>query len=145
MLSGETAAGQYPLEAVNTMATIAARTEKDINYRAAFLQREDGPASSNITDAISHATCTTALDIGAAAIIPISKSGRTARMVSKYRCSVPIIACTPDEVTYRQLALSWGWCRCSAPSRGIPTPSLPPPSSPPWSRATFCGTGTWWC
>ena len=90
MLSGETAAGQYPLEAVNTMATIAARTEKDINYRAAFLQREDGPASSNITEAISHATCTTALDIGAAAIIPISKSGRTARMVSKYRCSVPI-------------------------------------------------------
>ena len=118
MLSGETAAGQYPLEAVNTMATIAARTEKDINYRAAFLQREDGPASSNITEAISHATCTTALDIGAAAIIPISKSGRTARMVSKYRCSVPIIACTPDEVTYRQLALSWGVVPVLCPQQG---------------------------
>ena len=108
MLSGETAAGKYPLEALNTMATVAARTEKDINYRKRFRAVDAGPASSNITDAISHATCTTALDIGAAAIIPISKSGRTARMVSKYRCSIPIIACTTDEVSYRQLALSWG-------------------------------------
>ena len=108
MLSGETAAGQYPLEALKTMATIAERTEKDINYRGRFRQRDNGPASSNITDAISHATCTTALDIGAAAIIPISKSGRTARMVSKYRCSTPIIACTTDQVTYRQLAITWG-------------------------------------
>lgn len=108
MLSGETAAGMYPLEALTTMSTIAERTEKDINYRGRFRQRDNGPASSNITDAISHATCTTAMDIGAAAIIPISKSGRTARMVSKYRCSIPIIACTTDEVTYRQLAISWG-------------------------------------
>ncbi len=108
MLSGETAAGQYPVEALRTMATIAERTEKDINYRSRFRQRESGAVSSNITDAISHATCTTAMDIGAAAIIPISKSGRTARMVSKYRCSIPIIACTTDETTYRQLAISWG-------------------------------------
>lgn len=108
MLSGETAAGKYPLEAVKTMATIAERTERDINYRGRFLARDDGAASSNISDAISHATCTTALDIGAAAIIPISKTGRTARMVSKYRCSIPIIACTTDETAYRQLALSWG-------------------------------------
>ena len=108
MLSGETAAGQYPLEALKTMATVAERTERDINYQARFRRRDSGPVTSNITDAISHATCTTALDIGAAAIIPISKSGRTARMVSKYRCSIPIIACTTDEVSYRQLALSWG-------------------------------------
>ena len=104
MLSGETAAGQYPLEA----ATVAERTERDINYQARFRRRDSGPVTSNITDAISHATCTTALDIGAAAIIPISKSGRTARMVSKYRCSIPIIGCTTDEVTYRQLAITWG-------------------------------------
>ncbi len=108
MLSGETAAGKYPLEALNTMATVAARIEKDIDYREWFRRQDAGQASSNITDAISHATCTTALDIGAAAIIPISQSGRTARMVSKYRCSIPIIACTTDEFTYRQLALSWG-------------------------------------
>ncbi len=108
MLSGETAAGQYPLEALKTMATVAERTERDINYQARFRRRDSGPVTSNITDAISHATCTTALDIGAAAIIPISKSGRTARMVSKYRCSIPIIGCTTDEVTYRQLAIPWG-------------------------------------
>ena len=108
MLSGETAAGQYPLEALKTMATVAERTERDINYQARFRRRDSGPVTSNITDAISHATCTTALDIGAAAIIPISKSGRTARMVSKYRCSTPIIACTTDQVTYRQLAITWG-------------------------------------
>lgn len=108
MLSGETAAGQYPLEALKTMATVAERTERDINYQARFRRRDSGPVTSNITDAISHATCTTALDIGAVAIIPISKSGRTARMVSKYRCSIPIIGCTTDEVTYRQLAITWG-------------------------------------
>ena len=108
MLSGETAAGQYPLEALKTMATVAERTERDINYQARFRRRDSGPVTSNITDAISHATCTTALDIGAAAIIPISNSGRTARMVSKYRCSIPIIGCTTDEVTYRQLAITWG-------------------------------------
>ena len=108
MLSGETAAGKYPLEALRTMATVAERIERDIDYRKRFLRRDDRHAHSNITDAISHATCTTALDIGAAAIIPISKTGRTARRVSKYRCDIPIIACTTDETAYRQLALSWG-------------------------------------
>ena len=108
MLSGETAAGKYPLEALRTMATVAERIERDIDYRKRFLRRDDHHAHSNITDAISHATCTTALDIGAAAIIPISKTGRTARRVSKYRCDIPIIACTTDETAYRQLALSWG-------------------------------------
>lgn len=107
MLSGETAAGKYPVEAVKTMATIAERVETDIDYRKRFRNRED-ETSPSITDAISHATCTTAHDLGAAAIIPVSKSGRTARMISKYRPAVPIIACTISEYTYRQLALSWG-------------------------------------
>ncbi|MEG1687187.1 MAG: pyruvate kinase, partial [Angelakisella sp.] len=107
MLSGETAAGSYPVEAVKTMATIAERVENDIDYRKRFRNRED-EASPSITDAISHATCTTAHDLHAAAIIPVSKSGRTARMISKYRPAVPIIACTSNECTYRQLSLSWG-------------------------------------
>ncbi|MEG0943510.1 MAG: pyruvate kinase [Angelakisella sp.] len=107
MLSGETAAGKYPIEAVTTMATIAERVEADIDYRKRFRNRED-ETSPSITDAISHATCTTAHDLEAAAIIPVSKSGRTARMISKYRPAVPIIACTSNEFTYRQLSLSWG-------------------------------------
>lgn len=107
MLSGETAAGKYPIEAVKTMATIAVRVEADIDYRKRFRNRED-ETSPSITDAISHATCTTAHDLEAAAIIPVSKSGRTARMISKYRPAVPIIACTSNDYTYRQLALSWG-------------------------------------
>ena len=82
MLSGETAAGKYPVEAVRTMASIAERTESDIDYRQQFRDRGD-EVSASITDAISHATCTTAHDLGAAAIISVSKSGRTARMVSK--------------------------------------------------------------
>lgn len=107
MLSGETAAGKYPIEAVTTMATIAERVENDIDYRKRFRNRED-ESSPSITDAISHATCTTAHDLQAAAIITVSKSGRTARMISKYRPGVPIIACTSNELTYRQLSLSWG-------------------------------------
>lgn len=107
MLSGETAAGKYPVEAVRTMATIAERVENDIDYRKRFHNRGE-ESSPSITDAISHATCTTAHDLQAAAIIPVSKSGRTARMISKYRPGVPIIACTASEYTYRQLSLSWG-------------------------------------
>lgn len=107
MLSGETAAGKYPVQAVRTMATIAERVEDDIDYRKRFRNRED-ESSPSITDAISHATCTTAHDLHAAAIISVSKSGRTARMISKYRPAVPIIACTSNEATYRQLSLSWG-------------------------------------
>ncbi len=107
MLSGETAAGRWPVEAVRTMATIAQRIEQDIDYVKRFKARQE-EASLSITDAISHATVTTAHDLGAAAIIPVSKSGRSARMVSKYRPGVPIIACTTNEFTYRQLNLSWG-------------------------------------
>ena len=107
MLSGETAAGKYPVEAVHTMASIAERTESDIDYRQQFRDRGD-EGSASITDAISHATCTTAHDLGASAIISVSKSGRTARMVSKYRPGIQIIACTSDVTTYHQLSLSWG-------------------------------------
>ncbi len=107
MLSGETAAGAHPVEAVRTMAIIAARAERDINYRQRFIKR-DSSDLPDVTNAISHATCTTAYDLNATAIIPISKSGNTARMVSKYRPDIPIIACTFDPVSYRQLSLSWG-------------------------------------
>ena len=107
MLSGETAAGAYPVEAVRTMARIACRTEQDINYKKRFSEHEmsDMP---NVTNAISHATVTTAHDLGAAAIITVTKSGATSRMVSKYRPACPIICCTTSEITRRQANLSWG-------------------------------------
>ena len=107
MLSGETAAGNYPVEALRTMVKIAARTERDINYTARFKNREI-LRNPDITNAISHATCTTASDLNAAAIITVSRSGRTARMVSKYRPSCPIIGCSMSEKVCRQLNLSWG-------------------------------------
>lgn len=107
MLSGETAAGAYPVEAVKTMARIAERTERDINYIKRFVTRDvhDAP---NVTNAISHATVTTAHDLGAAAIITVTKSGATARMISKFRPACPILCCTTNPVTQRQMNLSWG-------------------------------------
>ncbi|MEG2813469.1 MAG: pyruvate kinase, partial [Oscillospiraceae bacterium] len=107
MLSGETAAGLYPVEAVKTMALIANRAEKDIDYKKRFRSRDvnDMP---NVTNAISHATVTTALDLTAAAILTVTKTGQTARMLSKFRPFSPIIACSPDEQVVRQLSLSWG-------------------------------------
>ena len=87
MLSGETAAGQYPVEAVRTMARIAERTEQDIDYIKRFKLREV-ETNPDVTTAISHATCTTAHDLGAAAIITVTKSGKTARMISKFRRTV---------------------------------------------------------
>jgi pyruvate kinase len=107
MLSGETAIGLYPVEAVETMARIILRAEADIDYIARFKKREGSP-NSDVTNAISHATCTSAHDLKAAAIIPVTKSGVTARMISKYRPNCPIIACTTSEVVRRQLNLSWG-------------------------------------
>lgn len=107
MLSGETAAGLYPVEAVMTMASIALRAEADIDYIARFKKRE-GTVNDDVTSAISHATCTSAHDLKAAAIIPVTKSGITARMISKYRPNCPIIACTTSETARRQLNLSWG-------------------------------------
>lgn len=107
MLSGETAAGDYPVLAVKTMATIAERTERDIDYKARFAKRDFNEAP-NVTSAISHATCTTAQDLGAVAIMTVSKSGRTARMISKYRPECPIISGTTDPTVQRQMNLSWG-------------------------------------
>lgn len=107
MLSGETAAGKYPVEALRTMIRIAARAEEDIDYNKRFHNR-DSIINPDITSAISHATCTTAMDLGAAAIVTVSKSGKTARMISKYRPSCPIIGCSPIEKVCRQINLSWG-------------------------------------
>lgn len=107
MLSGETAAGLYPIEALKTMVRIAIRTEQDINYLQRFRQRQV-MSNPDVTNAISHATCMMAGDLNAAAIITVSKSGRTARMVSKYRPDSPIIGACLTEKVYRQLGLSWG-------------------------------------
>ncbi len=107
MLSGETAAGMYPVEAVKTMALIAENTEKHINYSKRFRAREVDSAE-NVTNAISHATVTTALDLNAKAILTVTTTGGTAKLLSKYRPNRPILSCTPSERTWRQLSLSWG-------------------------------------
>lgn len=109
MLSGETAAGKYPVEALRTMVKIALRTESDIAYNKEFsiLSREH-ESVINMTTAISHATCMTAIDLGAKAIITVSRSGNTARMISKYRPGCMIVGCSPEEHTCRQLNMSWG-------------------------------------
>ncbi|HNW86750.1 MAG TPA: pyruvate kinase [Candidatus Limiplasma sp.] len=107
MLSGETAAGQYPVAALQTMARIASRAEADINYVKRFKEREH-EHTPDVTNAISHATVTSAHDLGAAAILTVTKSGRTARMISKYRPNCPIICCTMDDAICRKLSLSWG-------------------------------------
>ena len=106
MLSGETAAGKYPVQAVQTMAKIAETTEGNINYKKRF--HEADFQIRNMTDAISHSTCGMAIDIEAKAIVACSLSGMTARMVSRFRSPVPIIGLTTNENTWRKLALSWG-------------------------------------
>ena len=108
MLSGETAAGAYPVEAVQTMALIAETTEQGINYRRRFSQRESDVCSSNIANAIAHATVTTAHDLNAKAILTVTKEGGTARLISKYRPLSPIISCTPSPRVCRQMNMSWG-------------------------------------
>ena len=107
MLSGETAAGDYPVEALQTMVKIASRTEQDINYMSR-LKKRGILINPDITNAIAHATCTTAMDLNASAIITVSNSGRTARMVSKYRPACPIIGCSVNEDVCRKMNLSWG-------------------------------------
>ena len=106
MLSGETAAGKYPVLTVETMARIALQTEKGINYAKRFHDTEF--FIKNTVDAISHATCGMAIDIDAKAIAVCSLSGMTARMVSRFRCPMDILGVTTDEATWRKLALSWG-------------------------------------
>lgn len=105
MLSGETAAGMYPVEAVRTMAKITEQTEKDIDYAHRFRTAEFKIA--NEIDAISHATCDLSIDLDAKAIIACSRSGKTARMVSRFRSPKPIIGLTTDIRAWRKLALSW--------------------------------------
>ena len=106
MLSGETAAGKYPVQAVQTMAKIAETTEAGINYKKRF--HEADFHIRNMTDAISHSTCGMSIDIEAKAIVACSLSGMTARMVSRFRSPVPIVGLTTNETTWRKLSLSWG-------------------------------------
>lgn len=107
MLSGETAAGKYPLEAVKTMANIALRTEHSLDYKEMLLSKSIGK-DITVTNAISHATCSTASDLGAAAIVTATSSGYTARAVSKFRPCAPIVAVTPRKDVMRKLMLVWG-------------------------------------
>ena len=107
MLSGETAAGKYPIDALQTMVRIAERTEMDINYKQRFFN-QNIHTERNITQAVCHATCTTAYDLEAKAILTVTKSGRSARMISSCRPDCMVIAGTTDEKTCRQLSLSWG-------------------------------------
>ncbi len=107
MLSGETAAGAYPVEAVKTMVRIAERTEQDVDYRKRFYQ-SSRETDTDITNAICHASCTTALDLNAKAIVTVTKSGTSARMLAKYRPESDIISCATTEKVCRQLSLTWG-------------------------------------
>lgn len=107
MLSGESAAGAYPVEAVKTMARIAERTEEDIDYRSRF-QKINTKGEYDVTTAISHATCTTAMNLNATAIITVTMSGFTANMISRYKPGCPIIGCSVNPRVCRQLSLSWG-------------------------------------
>ncbi len=107
MLSGETAAGQYPVEVVRTMDLIAASTEKNIDYKHEFEIRKDD-INESIEEGIAHATVTTAHDLNAKAIITVTKRGQTARLISKYRPAFPIIGCTTDADNQRKMNLSWG-------------------------------------
>lgn len=107
MLSGESAAGLYPVEAVKTMARIAERTEQDIDYNGRMKRRELS-TDVDVTTAISHATCTTAMDLKASAIITVTISGFTAGMIARYKPKCPVIACSVSPRVCRQLGLVWG-------------------------------------
>ena len=107
MLSGETAAGAYPVEALKTMSAIAERTETENHARVEYLT-EATNGKISVSDATAHAACLTAKDVNAAAIVTVSESGTTARLLSKYRPQQPIIACVMKEQVQRQLSLSWG-------------------------------------
>ena len=108
MLSGETAAGKYPVEAVKTMDAIARRTEADINHAKRMTQLADGRSRLSVAAATAHAACTTAQEIGADAILTVSQSGMTARLVSRFHPGTPIVACLLDQQVRRQMALYWG-------------------------------------
>lgn len=107
MLSGESAAGLYPVEAVKTMARIAEAAEKDIDYRSRMMKYSFAE-KKEITTAIAYATCSTAMDLGAAAIITVTLSGFTAQSISRFKPECPIIGCAMNERVYKQLNLLWG-------------------------------------
>lgn len=107
MLSGETAAGKYPVEALQTMVRLAQRTEEDINYISDFQTRSFNSGKS-VTHAISHAACTSAVELGAEAVVAFTLSGRTAQEISAFRPGCRIIACTSSKQSCRQLSLIWG-------------------------------------
>ncbi len=107
MLSGETAAGKYPLEAVKMMYSIAETTEESLNYHE-LLKSKTELSQLSTTNAIGKATCTTAEDLDAAAIITSTSSGYTSKAISKFRPKAPIIAVTTTELVRRKLALEWG-------------------------------------
>ncbi|TYP71167.1 pyruvate kinase [Paenibacillus methanolicus] len=107
MLSGETAAGKYPVESVQTMSRIAVRAESALEYREIFTKLASAQQTT-VTEAISQAVANAALDLSAKAIITSTESGYTARMIAKYRPKSPIIAVTPEEQVMRRLALVWG-------------------------------------
>lgn len=106
MLSGESAAGKYPVQTVQTMASIAEETEKHIDYVKRF--KNTGFKIKNLRDAISHATCGMAIDINAKAIVVSSLSGTTVRMVSRFRMPIDIVGIATDKRVWYKLALSWG-------------------------------------
>lgn len=106
MLSGESAAGKYPVQSVEVMARIVSQTEQNIHYSKRFLNTEF--KIKNVVDAISHAACGMAIDIHAKAIAVCSLSGMTIRMVSRFRCPADILGLTTDERTWHKLSLSWG-------------------------------------
>ena len=112
MLSGETSIGKYPVNAIKVMADTALEAEKNINYKKRFLEFE--PVINTISDAVSHATCSAAHDLNAKAIIVVTQSGKTARMISRFRPNVPIIAATTSKKAYNKLAINWGITPCMA-------------------------------
>jgi pyruvate kinase len=107
MLSGETAAGKYPLESVDTMSKTLSAAEQTIDYwkrfRALGFEKKE-----TVSDAISHACCTSAMDLSAGAVITVTSSGHTARMISRFRPQCPIVALTESDIVRRQLCISWG-------------------------------------
>ena len=108
MLSGETASGKYPIEALATMVATVVAAEDSIDYWGRFRERSLLPKISNISDAITHTCCLTAMDLGASAILAPTKSGYTAKVISRFRPACPIVALCQSESTRRQLAVSWG-------------------------------------
>ena len=108
MLSGETASGKYPIEALETMVATVTAAEEAIDYWGRFRERNLLPEITGISDAITHTCCLTAMDLKAAAILAPTKSGYTAKVISRFRPACNIIALSQSESTRRQLAISWG-------------------------------------